>query len=140
MNSLFSMKQLMEADPCEDGLDRLTSALGTYSGLTVVTIDNLASLTTSDILLGLQLLPLSDHDQKMIAVKVAVYAAELVAHLTDNPNAARYLNAARAWIDNPCEETRQVATAEATAAAAASDPTTKPKIKSYLIQLIREQS
>ena len=67
MNKLFSMSQLIEADPCEDGLDRLTSALGTYSGPTVVTADNLESMTTSDILWGLELLPITDPERKMIA-------------------------------------------------------------------------
>lgn len=130
-----------------------------YSGPTMVTADNFESLTTADILWGIHLLPISDHDQKMIAVKTAVHAAELVAHLTDDPHAVRCLEATQAWVDNPCEETRQDAEARAAwaeraawaareaaaaawavaAAERATDPTTTPKIKAHLIQLIRDQ-
>ena len=145
MKNLFTINELIEADPCEDGLDQLTSGLGVYSGPTIVTIDDLEPTSSADILWGLYLLPISDHEQKVICVKVAVYAAELVAHLTnDDPYATTCLNTARAWLDNPCEEASVAATATGsgavwvTMATMATDSTTRPKIKSYLIELIRE--
>ena len=185
MKNLFTINELIEADPCEGGLGQLTRSLGIYSGPTIVTIDDLEPMNSADILWGLRLLPVSDHEQKVIAVKVAVYAAELVVHLTnDHPHATACLDAAKAWLDNPCEETREAAmtatvraamtamtaamtatvraamTATVSAAMPAAmtatvrvamtatvraarvvedvDPTTTPKIKSYLINLIRE--
>ena len=109
MNNLFTINELINIDLCYDGLDRLTSGLGIYSGPTTVTIDDLEPMSPEDILWGLRLLPISDREQKVICVKVAVYAAELVAHLTDDPNATTCLNAAKEWLDNPCEETREAA-------------------------------
>ena len=179
MKNLFTINELIEVDPCEDGLGQLTLGLGVYSGTTIVTIDDLEPTSSADILWGLRLLPVSDHEQKVIAVKVAVYAAELVDHLTnDDPYTTACIDAAKAWLDNPCEETREeaeeaakaAATVGATAARAtawvavamaakaatvgatamgsgavwvtmatmATDSTTRPKIKSYLIELIRE--
>ena len=111
MKNLFTINELIKAGPCEDGLGQLTSGLGIYSGPTIVTIDDLEPMSPADILWGLRLLPVSDHEQKVIAVKVAVYAAELVARLTDHPHATACLDAAKAWLDNPCEETRATAKA-----------------------------
>lgn len=103
MHNLFTMAELIEADPCEDGLSQLTSGLGTYSGLTTVTVDDLKPMGLGDIIWGLKLLPISDHAQKAICVKTAIYADA-------------------AW------------------AARGAHATTRPKIKAYLIGLIRELS
>lgn len=167
MYYLCTMGELIKAGAGGPGLGRFTSGLGVYTGPTVVTIDDLKPMRPEEILWVLRLLPLPDHQQKVICVKTAVYAAELVAHLTnDHPHATKCLDAARAWLDNPCEETRAEARgaersakatdwAVETARIAATewvetawvslewvvmDSTTTPKIKAYLIDLIRELS
>jgi hypothetical protein len=174
MKNLFTMTELMTHDPCEDGLTRLTNGLGTYSGPTTITIDDFGPLIPSDILWCLKLLPISDHEQKVICVKTALYAADLISHLTDDPNADICIDGAKAWLTNPCdgiaesqgwlvaEWSRGWANNEANIAAdkasfvafhklphvsqtaiavdcaVSADPTTRPKIKSYLISLIEE--
>lgn len=157
MHNLFTMAELIEADPCEEGLDQLASGLGVYSGLTTVMVDDLEPMRPGGIIWGLRLLLASDHEQEVICVKVAVYAAELVDHLTnDDPYMVACLDGAKAWLDNPGyvvevaakREARVTATTAATATTATewvetaeeADPTTTPKIKSYLIGLIRELS
>lgn len=141
MKNLFSMNQLMAANPCEDGLDRLTSGLGTYSGKTMVTVDDLKPLTASDILWCLKLLPIIGLTHKMIAVKTAVHAAELVAHLTEDPYAARCLESASdARASLSWAEWSTTWAGWAVRQAEMADPTTEPKMKAHLIQLIRDQS
>ncbi len=103
------MAELMAHDPCEDGLTRLTSGLGVYSGPTIITVDDLVSLTVFDLLWCVKLLHVSEHEQKVICVKTALYAANSVAHLTDDPRAAKCRVTSRVWLDNPCEETRKAA-------------------------------
>ena len=121
MKNLFTMKELMTHDPCNDGLKRLTEGLGVYSGPTIITTDDLELLKTSDILGCVKLLPISEHAQRVLCVKTALDAANSVAHLTDDPNAAKCREATRAWLDNPCDETRKAArTAAAYYAAAAA--------------------
>ena len=58
MKNLFTMSELMDRNPCEDGLTRLTRDLGAYSGPTTITVDDLELLTTTDILWCLKLLPI----------------------------------------------------------------------------------
>ncbi len=109
MKNLFTMSELMDRNPCEDGLTRLTRDLGAYSGPTTITVDDLVSLTVFDLLWCVKLLHVSEHEQKVICVKTALYAANSVAHLTDDPRAAKCRVTSRVWLDNPCEETRKAA-------------------------------
>jgi len=112
MKNLFTMGELMSCRPCKQGLDRLTSELGDYSDKTIITPDNLGPLTVSDLLRCLKLLPISEHEQKVNYVKVAVFAAELVSHLTEDPNDAACLAAAKNWLADPCKATKMAADAE----------------------------
>jgi len=81
----FTMSQVVEHNPCSDGLDRLTRSLGTYTGLTVVhLVDHSEHLILSDILWCLKLTTLSELEQRTICTQVAIFAARSVLDLFEN--------------------------------------------------------
>ncbi len=81
----FTMNQLMANDPCEDGLDRLTKSLGTYTGPTIVNlVDHSDHLILSDILWCFKLTNLNELERRTICTKVAIFAARSVLHIFEN--------------------------------------------------------
>ena len=59
--------------------------------------------------------------EKVIYVKIAIDCAELVLHLCKNIHEAKKaIEAAKNWIENPCEQTKNAAYVAATAVAAAA--------------------
>ena len=64
----------------------------------------------------------SELDRQVLSVRLAVWCARQVAHLaSDRAVADAAINAAVAWCENPCDETRTAAYAAFAAAAAAAD-------------------
>ena len=118
----FTMARLIEAKPCSDGLDRLTNNLGEFTGATVLDLasSQFDECTISDLLWCLKVTELSQLDQKMLCVKVAIYAAERVVDLADSPTAAAAIAAAKDWVNNPCTETTNSAASDSDSAAYAS--------------------
>ena len=97
----FTVGELVESNPSRSGLDRLTKNLGVYSGLTVITLEDTEHSKATDILWALKLTGLRGRDEKMVAVKTAIYAAEQVAYLVEGPHAMACIKAAQNWVDDP---------------------------------------
>ena len=126
---IFTMKQLLKANPCPAGLNRLTQALGEYTDGTPVTLEHATHVPTGDILWALRLMPLTEHEQKVVSVRTALYAARLVLPHATNDHALECIEAAELWLENPCDETRDAANAAHAANA---------RIKAYLLEMLHE--
>lgn len=86
----FTLAELIDSNPCLDGVSRLTKSLtGQYTGTTVVNYyDHVEIATPEDLVWALQLTLLSDLDRRTISVRVAIYAARRVLHVfeREHPN------------------------------------------------------
>ena len=137
MKTLFTLTELKSVNTCENVLARLMESSTGEN----VTLNDFEHCVTSDLLWCLKLLNISEHKQKVIAVKTAIFAARSVLHLTDDDHALVCVEAVETWVANPCDETQQVAAMATRMAAYAddADSTTRPKIKAHLIQLIEAE-
>ncbi len=82
MNKLtFTVGDVVSSDPCLDGLDRMTRGLGVFTGTTELSLLTATENNVGDLLWGLKFTKLSELEQKIIAVKVAVFAARKVLHI-----------------------------------------------------------
>ncbi len=92
MNRLtFTIGDVVSSNPCLDGLDRMTRGLSVFTGTTELSLLTATANNAGDLLWGLQLTQLSELEQKIIAVKVAIFAARKVLHLfkAENPGDLR---------------------------------------------------